>query len=145
MNLCPGTLVLSECTRRMNTSAAFAQQDKGSQFLLGKRLFFTTVLSLVSCRLTSARVARRADFSLASHTPCSAEAFTTTELRSTSGSPASSCTKSSSPIGACEERVCERIRHGLASHSPWFWCSCSRYRSGSTMLSLKATQVLTAR
>ena len=62
--------MLSEYSRRVNTSAAFAQQDRGLQFLSGKRVFFTTVLTLVSCRHTSALVARCADFSLASHMPC---------------------------------------------------------------------------
>ena len=62
--------MLSEYSRRVNTSAAFAQQDRGLQFLLGKRVFFTTDLSLVSCRHKSALVARCADFSLASHMPC---------------------------------------------------------------------------
>ena len=48
-------------------------------------------------------------------------------------------------ISACEEHACERIRQGLASHSLWFWCFCSRYRRGSKMRSLKATQVLSGR
>ena len=116
---------------------------------IGETYIFTTLLSLVSCR----RVARRADFSLslASHTPCwfisclrRSVCYDRTKI-DFGCSTASSRTKSPSQIGACEERVsvsgCERIRQGLASHFPWFWCSCSRYRSGSTMRSLKATQV----
>ena len=104
---------------------------------IGETCIFTTVLSLVSCRLTSTRVARRADLSLSRHTcpaglsRASAEASVTTELRSTSGvHPRAPARKSSSQIGACEGHACKRIRHGLASHSPWFWCLCSRYRSG---------------
>ena len=144
--LCPGSSgalgVFSTCEHERSHHAA-RQRITVS---IGETFIFTTVLSLVSCLLTSTRVARRADLSLASHTPCW---FLSCLCRSVcydraqidlGCSFASSRTKSSSQIGACEEHACERIRQGLASHSPWFWCSCSRYRSGSTMRSLKATQ-----
>ena len=136
--------MLSEYSRRVNTSAAFAQ--------LGKRVFSRLFYpwSLVVSRLPASLVVQTS-LSLASHTPCWYVSCLRRNVRDDRAqidfgcSPASSRTKSSSLIGACEERVCERIRQGLASHSPWFWCSCSRCRSGSTERLLKATQVLTAR
>ena len=59
--------VFSPCEHERRLRAA---RQRIAVFYWENVYFFTTDLSLVSCRHTSALVARCADFSLASHMPC---------------------------------------------------------------------------